>query len=161
MTLYDEIENDMNCFYPSDENDNENEEEQETKVNQVELAMRRKHSAELFKEIISYFESLDVDDFRGHFAVYKVEIEIPYKLSDELLDEYRGRYYDLISLGTWCDNVGIFPEMFIRRNIGMEKPLITVTCVFTLNTYLYREGVFKEFDNSFTKTMTRKLYRGE
>ena len=49
--------------------------------------------------------------------------------------------------------------MFIRRNIGMEKPLITITCVFTLNTYLYCEGVFKEFDNSFTKIMTRKLYK--
>lgn len=121
--------------------------------------MRRKHTAELFKEIISYFESLNIDDFKGNFTVYKVEIEIPYNLSDELLNEYKDRYYDLISLGTWCDNVGIFPEMFIRRNIGMEKPLITITCVFTLNTYLYCEGVFKEFDNSFTKIMTRKLYK--
>lgn len=48
MTLYDEIENDMNCFYQSDENDNATEEEIETKVNEIELAMRRKHSAELF-----------------------------------------------------------------------------------------------------------------
>lgn len=159
MTLYDEIEEDMNCFYKNDEDDNKNEEEKEIVVNDLELAMRRKHTAELFKEIIDYFKNLDINDIKGHFAVYKVEIEIPYNLSDELLSEYKDRYYDLISLGTWCDNVGIFPEMFIKRNIGMEKPLITVTCVFTLNTYLYCEGVFREYDNSFTKAMTCKLYK--
>lgn len=159
MTLYDEIEEEMNCFYKNDEDDNETEEEKEIVVNDLELAMRRKHTAELFKEIIDYFKNLDANDFKGHFAVYKVEIEIPFNLSDELLSEYKDRYYDLISLGTWCDNVGIFPEMFIKRNIGMEKPLITVTCVFTLNTYLYCEGVFREYDNSFTKAMTCKLYK--
>lgn len=43
MTLYDEIENDMNCFYLDDESDDEEEqEEQEEIVNELELAMRRK-----------------------------------------------------------------------------------------------------------------------
>ena len=88
MTLYDEIEEDMNCFYKNDEDDNETEEEKEIVVNDLELAMRRKHTTELFKEIISYFESLNIDDFKGNFTVYKVEIEIPYNLSDELLNEY-------------------------------------------------------------------------
>lgn len=59
----------------------------------------------------------------------------------------------------WCDNVDIFPEMFIKRNIGMEKPLISITFMFTLSTYLYREGVYSEFDNKFTTKMTRKFYR--
>ena len=33
MTLYDEIEEDMNCFYKNDEDDNETEEEKEIVVN--------------------------------------------------------------------------------------------------------------------------------
>lgn len=160
MTLYDEIENDMNCFYLDDESDDEEEqEEQEEIVNELELAMRRKNTAKIFKKAIDYFESLDIDSFCGNFAIYRVETEIPFNLSDELLDEYKERYYDLISLGMWCDNVGIFPEMFIKRNIGMEKPLISITFMFTLSTYLYREGVYSEFDNKFTTKMARKLYR--
>ena len=43
MTLYDEIEEDMNCFYKNDEDDNKNEEEKEIVVNDLELAMRKKH----------------------------------------------------------------------------------------------------------------------
>ena len=58
MTLYDEIEEDMNCFYKNDEDDNETEEEKEIVVNDLELAMRRKHTAELFKEFDNSFTKI-------------------------------------------------------------------------------------------------------
>lgn len=148
--IYDEIEKSMECFN-----------KEETEVNEYEELMKRKHSALIFSDVINYFKSLDFNDLNGDIAIYSFEINIPYNLSDEKLDEYKEKYYDLVSLGRWCDNVGIFPEVYITRNIGFEKPLITITCTFTLNTFLYREGVFSGYDNEFTKEMSLKLYKGE
>ena len=75
--------------------------------------MKRKHSALIFSDVINYFKSLDFNDLNGDIAIYSFEINIPYNLSDEKLDEYKEKYYDLVSLGRWCDNVGIFPEVYI------------------------------------------------
>lgn len=147
--IYDEVEASMECF------------EDEEEVSEKEQLMRGKNSALVFSNVINYFKNLDLKDLEGDMAIYSFDINLPYNLSDEKLDEYKERYYDLVSLGSWCDNVGIFPEMYITRNIGFEKPLITITCTFTLNTFLYREGVFSEYDNEFTKEMSLKLYKGE
>lgn len=147
--IYDEVEASMECFKDEEE------------VSEKEQLMRGKNSALVFSNVINYFKNLDLKDLEGDMAIYSFDINLPYNLSDEKLDEYKERYYDLVSLGSWCDNVGIFPEMYITRNIGFEKPLITITCTFTLNTFLYREGVFSEYDNEFTKEMSLKLYKGE
>ena len=141
---YDEIERSMECFG-------------EEEVSEKEQLMRKKNSALVFSKVINYFESLDSEALSSDMAIYSFDIDIPYNLSDEKIDEYKERYYDLVSLGSWCDKVGIFPEMYITRNIEFEKPQITITCTFTLNTFLYREGVFSEYDNEFTKNMTLKL----
>lgn len=147
--IYDEVEASMDCFTDEEE------------INEKEQLMRGKNSALVFSNVINYFKNLDLKDLESDMAIYSFDINLPYNLSDEKLDEYKERYYDLVSLGSWCDNVGIFPEMYITRNIGFEKPLITITCTFTLNTFLYREGVFSEYDNEFTKEMSLKLYKGE
>lgn len=147
--IYDEVEASMECFKDEEE------------VSEKEQLMRGKNSALVFSNVINYFKNLDSKDLEGDMAIYSFDINLPYNLSDEKLDEYKERYYDLVSLGSWCDNVGIFPEMYITRNIGFEKPLITITCTFTLNTFLYREGVFSEYDNEFTKEMSLKLYKGD